>query len=134
MKILHINIDEQTHRAALNLAALLGTKADDLLSTIVTKLTTALDKDDNNAAQDLHNLAATISSPQLKHSRVKLALPWQAWQTLTDYSQYHEEKPAHLAALLAAALPAAMLDALRLTSPEYQRQQINLPAILNKLP
>ncbi len=134
MKTLHADIDATTYRAAQNMAALLSMEPDRLLSHVVTKLAPILDKNDNEAAAALSAQAAIIARTKSEHTRAKLTLPWDAWQQLSDYCQYREERPANLAALLAAMLPAAMLDALQLTSTDYRRQRLNFPSIINKLP
>lgn len=133
MKTLHINVDATTHRAAQNMAALLNMEPDRLLSHVVTKLAPILDKSDSEAAAALSVQGAIIARAKSEHARVKLTLPWGTWQQLSDYCQYLEESPANLAALLASMLPAAMLDALQLTSADYRRQRVNLPFILNKI-
>ena len=133
MKTLHINVDATTHRAAQNMAALLNMEPDRLLSHVVTKLAPILDKSDSEAAAALSVHGAIIARAKSEHARVKLTLPWGAWQQLSDYCQYLEESPANLAALLAAMLPAAMLDALQLTSADYRRQGANFPSIFNKI-
>ena len=133
MKTLHTNIDATTYRAAQNMAALLNMEPDRLLSHVVTRLAPILDKSDSEAAAALSAQAAIITRNKAEHARAKLTLPRDTWQQLSDYCQYREEHPAKLASLLAAMLPAAMLDALQLTSTDYRRQHINLPAILNKI-
>lgn len=133
MKTLHADIDATTYRAAQNMAALLNMKPDRLLSHVVTKLAPILDKNDSEAAAALSKQAAIIARAKLEHFSAKLTLPWGTWQMLSDYCQYQEERPANLAALLAAVLPAAMLDALQLTSADFQRQGINLASILNQI-
>lgn len=133
MKILHVEIDDTTYRAARNMAALQGIKPEKLLACIVEKIIPMLNKNDDASAGEISKNAATVANPKLDHTRVKLALSWPAWRRLTDYCQYREERPARLAALLAAMLPAAMLDALNLTSLDYKRQGINLPSIFNSI-
>lgn len=134
MKTLHINVDATTYRAAQNMAALLSMEPARLLSHVVTKLAPILDKSDSEAAAALSVQGAIIARAKSEHARVKLTLPWSIWQQLSDYSQYLEESPANLAALLAAMLPAAMLDALQLTSADYRRLRLSFPSIINKLP
>lgn len=134
MKTLHADIDATTYRAAQNMAALFNMEPDRLLSHVVTKLAPILGKkNDNEAASALSAQAAIIARAKSGHTRAKLTLPWRTWQQLSDYCQYQEERPANLAALLAAMLPAAMLDALQLTSLDYRRQKPDFPAIMNKI-
>lgn len=133
MKTLHIDIDATTYRAAENMAALQGITPEDLLSRIVEKLTPILDKADTAAAAEISLRADIVAGCKKGHTRTKLSLSWDTWQKLSDYCQYQEERPARIAALLAAALPAAMLDALQLTTPEYRQHNINLSAILNQI-
>lgn len=126
-------LDETTVKAALNLGALIQLPHAEILQNIVNKLAPKLaGLTDTEAAFLCEKADILADSPNITRLPSVLNLSHAAFSVIGAFCVHRETEPARIAATLAALLPAAMLDALEMTSPALNEQRRDLAPILDK--
>lgn len=126
-------LDETTIKTALNLGALTRQPHTEILQNIVNKLAPKLaGLTDTESAFLCEKAAILADSASIKRLPAVLNLSPGTQSVITAFCIHRETEPARIIAALASLLPAAMLDALELTHPDFTAQRRDLAPILGK--